>query len=88
VSPAFAGCQVKVPRLKRIGPPGMKRGGPARPHGVIRFQHRRKINCGSYSEHTCAHSRPHNPRTLLVIEGLELLKTRSCYEYHPHSIIN
>ena len=39
------------------GRPALKRGGgPARPHGVIRFQHRRKINCGSYSEHTCAHS--------------------------------
>jgi hypothetical protein len=62
--------------------PALK-GGPARPHGVIRFQHRRKINCGSYSEHTCAHSRPHDPRKLLVTEGLDLLKTRSCYEYHP-----
>src|SRR5882672_472809 len=66
-----------------MGRPALKRGDPARPHGVIRFQHRRKINCGSYSEHTCAHSRPHDPRKLLVIEGLELLKTRSCYEYHP-----
>jgi len=27
-----------------------KRGGPARPHGVIRFQHRRKINRGSPSQ--------------------------------------
>jgi hypothetical protein len=25
VSPDFVGCQVKMPRLKRIGPPGMKR---------------------------------------------------------------
>jgi hypothetical protein len=56
-----------------MGRPALKRGGPARPPGVIRFQHRRKINCGSYSEHTCAHSRPHDPRKLLVIEGLELL---------------
>jgi hypothetical protein len=68
---------------KKMGRPALERGGPARPHGVIRFQHRRKINCGSYSEHTCAHSRPHDSRKLLVIEGLELLKTRSCYEYHP-----
>src|SRR5229473_2455449 len=80
----FAGCQVAG--LNESGRPALKRGGPARPHGVIRFQHRRKINCGSYSEHTCAHSRPHDPRKLLVIEGLELLKTRSCYEYHPPGV--
>jgi len=61
----------------------MKRGGTARPHGVIRFQHRRKINCGSYSEHTCARCHPHDPRKLLVTEGVELLKIRSCYECYP-----
>src|ERR1700730_9984751 len=33
-----------------MGRPALKRGGPARPHGVIRFQHRRKINCGSPSQ--------------------------------------
>jgi hypothetical protein len=63
----FAGCQVSG--LNESGRLALKRGGPARPHGVIKFQHRRKISCGSYSEHTCAHSRPHDPRKLLAIEG-------------------
>src|SRR5258707_1812124 len=78
-----AGSGVRAGPENESGRPALKRGGPARPHGVIRFQHRRKINCGSYSEHTCAHSPPHDPRKLLVTEGLELPKTRSCYEYHP-----
>src|SRR6266851_6323800 len=44
----FAGCQVAG--LNESGRPASERGGPARPHGVIRFQHRRKINCGSPSQ--------------------------------------
>jgi glycerol-3-phosphate dehydrogenase len=35
VSPAFAGCHVKPTLFKRIEPPGMKRGGPARPHRTV-----------------------------------------------------
>jgi hypothetical protein len=35
---------------KKMGRPALKRGGPARPHGVIRFQHLLKINCGSPSQ--------------------------------------
>jgi hypothetical protein len=66
--------ECEPPPESESGRPALERGGPARPHGVIRFQHRRKINCGSYSEHTCAHSRPHDPRKLSVIERLELLK--------------
>ena len=69
-------------RRQKDGPPGVEARRPCTTDGVIRFQHRRKINCGSYSN-TCALSRPHDPRKLLVTEGLELLKTRSCYEYHP-----
>jgi hypothetical protein len=53
-------------RRQKDRPPGVE---ARRPHGVVRFQHWPKINCGSYSEHTCAHSRPHDPRKLLVIEG-------------------
>jgi hypothetical protein len=76
-------CAAFATELKAPGAQGATARTPGWLHGVIRFQHRRKINCGSYSEHTCAHNRPHDPRKLLVIEGLELLKTRSCCEYHP-----
>jgi hypothetical protein len=41
--------------VRKTGPPGTKRGGPARPHSVIRFQHRRKINCGSPSQALTPH---------------------------------
>jgi hypothetical protein len=52
-------------------------------HGVIGFQHRRKINPILFPNTLAPTVIRTVPRNYLVIEGVKSQKTRSCYEYRP-----
>ena len=53
------------------------------PHGVIRFQHRRKISSILIRNTLAPIAIRTAPGSCLAIEGVKSPKTRSCYEYHP-----
>jgi hypothetical protein len=54
-----------------------------RPHGVIRFQHRRKISSILIRNTLVPIAIRTTPGSCLAIEGVKSPKTRSPYEYHP-----
>src|SRR5258706_9766177 len=66
---------------------GLRRGPepapPARPRWCDKIPTRAENQLYPYSEHSCAHRHSHDSGKLLVIEGVESPKTRSCYEYPP-----
>src|ERR1700745_3836037 len=52
-------------------------------HGVIRFQHLRKISSILIRNTVVPRAIRTTPGSCLLTEGVKSLKTRSCYECHP-----